>query len=62
MTCNAIFNREKITERFQISKEYFYKVAKRKDSPWIKVEGRWCCVEEDVVEFIRNNKKEWKGK
>lgn len=61
METEVIFKREKIIDKFDISKEYFYKVAEREDSPWIKIAGQWCCVVEDVVEFIRKNKKDWKG-
>jgi hypothetical protein len=53
----VIFGRDKICKRFEISKEYIYKVYKHcKDSPFKYIEGKWSCVVEDVVEFIRNNK------
>ena len=59
MEPEVIFGRDKICKRFDISKEYIYKVSKHCDnSPFKKIEGQWSCVVQDVVEFIRNYKGE----
>ncbi len=55
MASEVIFGRNKICKRFDISKEFIYKVSEHcKDSPFKKIEGQWSCVVQDVVEFIRN--------
>lgn len=52
-----IFGMSNIRKNFKVSREYVYAVAdKYENSPFVKIEGRWCCVVEDFVEFIRNPK------
>lgn len=54
MASRVFFTKENILRRFEIKKDYFYKLTRLQGTPLKKVGGHWCCVEEDMVEFIRN--------
>jgi hypothetical protein len=55
-----IFKRDKICERFGISKNFFYKLTKLQMSPIKLIEGTWACSVEQMIDFIKNYKMEEK--
>jgi hypothetical protein len=53
MVEGLLFKKDNIMKEFNISKEYFYRLARRKGSPLKVIEGQWCCVVIDMIDFIR---------
>ena len=49
----VIFGREKICKKFDISKDFFYKLSKVPGSPFKLLEGIWSCTVDQVADFIR---------
>ena len=49
----VIFGREKICKKFDISKDFFYKLSKVPGTPIKLIEGKWSCTVDQVADFIR---------
>lgn len=58
MSSEVIFGMDKIMKKFGFGKGYFYKLTRLQKSPIKFINRRWCCVHDDMIEFIRNFKNE----
>lgn len=50
---SVLFKKENIIREFGISKDYFYRLARKPGTPLKLIEGQWCCVVVDMIRFIR---------